>query len=66
LLSYSSGGRGASTNATAWTRHKYRSAQLWTIDAGRPTPVEVAACEDGGTEYHLPAMAAYTALDFEV
>jgi hypothetical protein len=65
LLSYSSGGR-SSTNATAWTRHKYRSAQLWTIDGGRPAPVEVAPCEDGGTEYHLPAMAAYTALDFEV
>ena len=44
----------ATNNATAWTRHKYRSAQLWTIDGARPTPVEVAACEDGGTEYHLP------------
>jgi hypothetical protein len=64
LLSYSSGGR-SSTNATAWTRHKYRDARLWTIDGG-PTPVEVAACEDGGTEYHLPSMAAYIALDFEV
>jgi hypothetical protein len=52
--------------ATAWTRHKYRSAQLWTLDAAAPTKVEVAACEDGGTEYHLPAMSAYLALDFEV
>jgi hypothetical protein len=65
LLSYSSAGRSSNT-ATAWTRHKYRSARVWTIDAARPTPVEVAACEDGGTEYHLPPMPAYIALDLEV
>ena len=65
LLSYSSGGRSAD-RATAWTRHKYRRAQLWTIDGAQPTQVEVAECEDGGTEYHLPQMPAYTALDFEV
>lgn len=65
LLSYSSGGR-SSSNATAWTRHKYRSARLWTLDGEGPTPVEVTASEDGGTEYHLPSMASYVALDFEV
>jgi hypothetical protein len=64
LLSYSAGR--TTSNATAWTRHKYRSAQLMTIDAARPAPVEVAACEDGGTEYHLPPVPSYTALDLEV
>ncbi|HUP03302.1 MAG TPA: hypothetical protein VMU19_04900 [Bryobacteraceae bacterium] len=65
------GGAGAGTVplsslATAWTRLKYRSAQLWTLESAAPAKVEVAACEDGGTEYHLPAMSAYLALDFEV
>ncbi len=55
-----------SSLATAWTRHKYRSAQLWTLEAAAPAKVEVAPCEDGGTEYHLPLMSAYLALDFEV
>ena len=64
LLSYSAGR--TTSNATAWTRHKYRSAQLMTIDGARPTPVEIAACEDGGTEYHLPPVPSYTALDLEV
>jgi hypothetical protein len=79
---YGGGGRGAgrgmgagggapatvplSSLATAWTRHKYRNAQLWTLEADGPTKVEVAPCEDGGTEYHLTAMSAYLALDFEV
>jgi hypothetical protein len=54
-----------SSLATAWTRDKYRAAQLWTIEAAGPSAVEVARCEDGGTEYHLPAMSTYLALDFE-
>ena len=77
LLSYASYGRPTnialasntvplSSMATAWTRDKYRIAQFWTIDAARPTPVEVAECEDGGTEYHLPPIPAYIALDFEI
>jgi hypothetical protein len=74
LLSYASYGRpnmaGGSVSlasmATAWTRDKYRSARAWTIGAVQPAPVEVAACEDGGTEYHLPPIPAYMALDFEV
>jgi hypothetical protein len=68
------GGRAANPNpviplsslATAWTRHKYRSAQLWTLDAAGPRKIEVAAAEDGGTEYHLPGTSAYMALDCEV
>ena len=55
-----------SSMASAWTRDKYRAAQVWTIDAEKPTPIEVAASEDGGTEYHLPPIPAYMALDFEV
>jgi hypothetical protein len=74
LVSYASYGRsnmgGAAVSpsslATAWTRDKYRTAKVWTIDSAQPTAVEVAACEDGGTEYHLPPIPAYMALDFEV
>ncbi len=65
LLTYATAGRAANL-ATAWTRRKYRSAQVWTIDAVQPAPVQQAACEDGGTEYHLPPLPAYAALDFEV
>jgi len=64
LLSYSAGR--TTNNATAWTRHKYRTARFWTLDSAQATPIEPVACEDGGTEYHLPPMPAYTALDFEV
>ena len=65
LLTYATAGRAANL-ATAWTRRKYRGAQVWTIDAAGPGPVQQAACEDGGTEYHLPPMPAYAALDLEV
>lgn len=64
LLSYSAGR--TTNNATAWTRHKYRSAQVWTIEGAQPTPVALTACEDGGTEYHLPPVPSYVALDLEV
>ena len=66
LLSYASyGGRGASEMATAWTRTKYRTARAWTLDAAGPVALPVAACEDGGTEYHLPAIPSYIALELE-
>lgn len=54
------------TLATAWTRDKYRAARIWTLEGSGPAVVEVAKCDDGGTEYHLPAMSAYLALDLEV
>jgi hypothetical protein len=65
LLTYATAGR-ATNLATAWTRSKYRSARVWTIDLAQPAPVQQTECEDGGTEYHLPPMPAYAALDFEV
>jgi hypothetical protein len=65
LLTYATAGRAANLT-TAWTRRKYRSAKVWTIDAAQPAPVQQAECEDGGTEYHLPPMPAYAALDLEV
>ena len=53
--------------ATAWTRHKYRSAQLLDDRCSAATwRSSRLQCEDGGTEYHLPPMPAYVALDFEV
>ncbi|MEO8597762.1 MAG: hypothetical protein ABI759_30860 [Candidatus Solibacter sp.] len=64
LLSYSTYGR-ASEMATAWTRHKYRSARFWTMESAQPVAVPIANCEDGGTEYHLPGVPAYTALELE-
>jgi hypothetical protein len=68
LLSYSSGrGRaGYTNNATAWTRHKYRKALFWTLDSAQATEIKPVASEDGGTEYPLPPMPSYTALEFEV
>lgn len=65
LLSYSTYGR-STNNATAWTRDKYKSARLWTIEAAQAVPVNVAACEDGGTEYHLPPIPSYLALELEI
>jgi hypothetical protein len=66
VLSYASGGRGGgSSDVTAWTRDKYRSAKLWTIDRAEPVSLTVVPCEDGGTEYHLPTMPAYIAMELE-
>jgi hypothetical protein len=65
LLQYSTGAR-TTNNATAWTRHKYRKAQVWGIESAQPKAVEPVACEDGGTEYHMPPMSSYTAVEFEI
>jgi hypothetical protein len=65
VLTYASYGR-SSNSVTAWTRRKFKAAQLWTMETAGPAPVEVAPCEDGGTEYHLPPMPAYAAVDFEI
>jgi hypothetical protein len=82
ILSYSSyGGRGGgagragggapatvplSSMVTAWTRDKYRTARIWTLEAAGPGTIEVAKADAGGTDYYLPAMSAYLALDLEV
>lgn len=55
-----------SSQVTAWTRDTYRTARIWTLEASGPGTIEVAKAYAGGTDYHLPAMSAYLALDLEV
>jgi hypothetical protein len=65
ILSYASYGR-QTTMATAWTRRKFTSARVWTVEAAQATTVAPALCEDGGTEYPLPPIPPYSALELEV
>jgi hypothetical protein len=39
---------------------------FWTLDSAQATEIKPVASEDGGTEYPLPPMPSYTALEFEV
>lgn len=58
-------GRGGG-QMTVWTRRSYRAARLWSIASAQPVALGPVQAEQGGTEYHLPPMPAYGALDFEV
>jgi hypothetical protein len=65
LLTYA-GARGTPSLMTVWTRRKFRSARLWSIDGGEPAILKQAAAEDGGMEFYLPPLAAaYVAVEFE-
>jgi hypothetical protein len=47
---------------TAWFRHPWAAARVWTVDAAEPAPVERAPVEPG-VEFHLPALPVYSALE---
>ena len=65
IVNYATGGRG-SGQVTVWTRQRYRSARLWSVDAAQPATLEPQAAVQGGTEYQMPPMPVYGALEFEV
>jgi hypothetical protein len=51
---------------TVWTRQRYRNARLWSVDAAQPATLEPLAAQHGGTEYQMPAMPVYGAVELEV
>ena len=65
IVNYATGGRG-SGQLTVWTRQRYRSARLWSIDAAQPATLEPLAAQQAGTEYRMPPMPVYGALELEV
>jgi hypothetical protein len=66
IVNYATGGRGGSGEVTVWTRQRYRNARLWSVDAAQPATLAPVAAEQSGTEYHMPPMPVYGALEFEV
>lgn len=66
IVNYATGGRGGSSQLTVWTRQKYRNARLWSVDAAQPATLQPVAAEHRGTEYQMPPMPVYAALEFEV
>ena len=66
IVNYATGGRGGSGEVTVWTRQRYRNARLWSVDAAQPATLAPVAAEQSGTEYHMPPMQVYGALEFEV
>lgn len=65
IVNYATGGRG-SGEVSVWTRQRYRNARLWSVDAAQPATLKPVAAEHGGTEYQMPPMPVYGALEFEI
>jgi hypothetical protein len=62
VLDYST--PGPAESVSVWVRTSNRAARLWNSEAKESVPIQGIPAI-GGVEFHLPAFAAYAALEFE-